>query len=267
MTKFYLASDLHLEFGELRIENTDNVDCLILAGDVVEIKQLKKDGTTKKPYIAEFFKQINSDFKQVIWIPGNHEYYGCYFMQKSINDARAWLVTNGLTNIRLCDAETVLVENTPVHCATLWTDMNRGNALIAYQIQNALNDYRCIRGATPTRAGSRISTKDIEVIHSKHLRFLDDATADGKDCVVVTHHQPTPLALNSRRISDIDYAYASDLSEFFLDRPHIKVWCSGHNHASMQQIDIGEQRFLTNCRGYHGHEEISRFFDPMLFEI
>ena len=82
MTKFYLASDLHLEFGDLRIENKDNVDCLILAGDVVEIEQLKKDGTTKKPYIAEFFKQINSDFKQVIWIPGNHEYYGCYFMQK-----------------------------------------------------------------------------------------------------------------------------------------------------------------------------------------
>lgn len=267
MTKFYLASDLHLEFGDLRIENKDNVDCLILAGDVVEIEQLKKDGTTKKPYIAEFFKHINSEFKQVIWIPGNHEYYGCYFMQKSINDARDWLTKNGLTNIRLCDAETVIVEDTPVHCATLWTDMNNGNEWVAYQVQNGLNDYRCIRGATPTKAGSRIRANDIEIIHSKHLKFLDEATADGKDCVVVTHHQPTLRALDSRYISDIDYAYASDLSDFFLDRPQIKVWCSGHTHASMRQLDVGEQRFLTNCRGYHGHEEISRFFAPMLFEI
>ena len=267
MTKFYLASDLHLEFGDLRIENKDNVDCLILAGDVVEIEQLKKDGSAKKPYIVEFFKQINADFKQVIWVPGNHEYYGCYFMQKSINDARAWLAKNGLTNIRLCDVETVIVGDTPVHCATLWTDMNNGNEWVAYQVQNGLNDYRYIRGATPAKAGSRISTKDIEIIHSKHLKFLDEATADGKDCVVVTHHQPTLRALDSRYISDIDYAYASDLSDFFLDRPQIKVWCSGHTHASMRQLDVGEQRFLTNCRGYHGHEEISRFFSPMLFEI
>lgn len=267
MTKFYLASDLHLEFGDLRIENKDNVDCLILAGDVVEIEQLKKDGTTKKPYIAEFFKHVNSEFKQVIWVPGNHEYYGCYFMQKTVDDARKWLETNGLTNISLCDMDTVLVNETPVHCATLWTDMNDGNEWVAYQIQNGLNDYKYIRGASPTRAGSRISTKEIEIIHSKHLRFLDEATADGKDCVVVTHHQPTLRALNSRYVSDIDYAYASDLSDFFLDRPQIKVWCSGHTHASMRQLDVGEQRFLTNCRGYHGHEEISRFFEPMLFEI
>lgn len=267
MTKFYLASDLHLEFGDLRIENKDNVDCLILAGDVVEIEQLKKDGTTKKPYIAEFFKHINSEFKQVIWVPGNHEYYGCYFMQKSINDARAWLSKNGLTNIRLCDVETVIVGDTPVHCATLWTDMNNGNEWVGHQVQIGLNDYKCIRGASPTRAGSRIRAVDTQMIHKKHLDFLERATADGKDCVVVTHHQPTLRALNSRYVSDIDYAYASDLSDFFLDRPQIKVWCSGHIHASMQQLDVGEQRFLTNCRGYYGHEDISRHFEPMLFEL
>ena len=267
MTKFYLASDLHLEFGELRIENTDNVDCLILAGDVVEIDQLKKDGTTKKPYIAEFFKQINSDFKQVIWIPGNHEYYGCYFMQKAEEEAKNWLYVNSFDNIRFVNKETVMVGDIPVHCAALWTDMKNGNAWVGHQVQYALNDYINIRGATLKRAGSKISTKDIEIIHKSHLAFLDSATSDQKKCVVVTHHQPTLRALNSRYVSDIDYAYASDLSDFFLERPQIAVWCSGHIHASMQQLDVGDQRFLTNCRGYHGHEEISRFFEPMLFEI
>ena len=267
MTKFYLASDLHLEFGELKIENKDNVDCLILAGDVVEIDRLKKDGSAKIAHIKEFFDQINSDFDKVIWVPGNHEYYGCYFMQKSLGDARDWLSKNSFDNIQLCDMETVMVKETPVHCATLWTDMNRGNAFIAHQIQNAMNDYKHIRGATPKRAGSRINAVETQIIHSKHLDFLDRATRDEVECVVVTHHQPTMAALSNQYASDIDYAYASELSEFFLDRPQIQVWCSGHTHASMQQIDIGDQRFLTNCRGYHGHEEIASFFEPMLFEV
>lgn len=267
MTKFYLASDLHLEFGDLRIENKDDVDCLILAGDVVEIARLKKDGSSKKPYIVDFFRQINTDFKKVIWVPGNHEYYGCYFMKKTEDEARSWLMKNQFDNIQFVNKETVMVGEIPVHCATLWTDLDRGNDLVAYQVQNGLNDYRLIRGATPTRAGTKINTVETRIIHKSHLNFIDSASSDRKRCVVVTHHQPTLQALNYRYASNIDYAYASDLSDFFLDRPQIEVWCSGHIHAAMQQLDIGEQRFLTNCRGYHGQEKISRFFAPMLFEI
>ena len=42
MTKFYLASDLHLEFGDLRIENKDDVDCLINGN--VERSKIKSTG-------------------------------------------------------------------------------------------------------------------------------------------------------------------------------------------------------------------------------
>lgn len=271
MAKFYLASDLHLEFGDLVIENKDSVDCLILAGDVVEIDQLKKDGETKKPWIADFFRRISRDFPKIVWIPGNHEYYGCYYMEKSFDFAKDWLKMNYLDNIHLVDMETVEVSGIPLHCATLWTNMNRGNAWIAHVAQNGMNDYRSIRGPTPLRAGNRLNSTDTQVFHGKALKFLDKATSDKKDCIVVTHHQPTLLALTSEYKSDLDYAYASDLSEFFLDRTNIKVWCSGHTHSSMQTITFGadetEQKFLTNCRGYAGHESIANMFEPMLFEM
>jgi predicted phosphodiesterase len=36
--KIALASDVHLEFGHLEIENTDNADVLVLSGDICVAK-------------------------------------------------------------------------------------------------------------------------------------------------------------------------------------------------------------------------------------
>ena len=269
MPKFYLASDLHLEFGSLVIENHDNVDCLILAGDVAEFAQFKKEGETKKPWIADVLRQISRDFKRVVWVPGNHEYYGCYYMQKSLDDTRDWLKAHYCDNIELLDNQSIGIEGVPIHCATLWTDMNRGDPVAQIAIRGGLNDYNCIRGATAANAGSKISTRSVLGLHAQSLKFLANATADGRDCVVVTHHQPTMAGLSYNSGTDIDYAYASDLSEFFIQRPNIQVWCSGHAHAAGRELVLGphQQRFLTNCRGYLGYEPIAAKFAPMLFSV
>ena len=38
--KIALASDVHLEFGQLEINNTENADVLILSGDICVAKDL-----------------------------------------------------------------------------------------------------------------------------------------------------------------------------------------------------------------------------------
>ena len=38
--KLYVTSDLHLEFGDLDLVNTDNVDVLILSGDILVAQDL-----------------------------------------------------------------------------------------------------------------------------------------------------------------------------------------------------------------------------------
>ena len=62
-------------------------------------------------------------------------------------------------------------------------------------------------------------------------------------------------------------AYSSDLSEFILDHPEIKVWTHGHTHDNFDYI-VGECRIICNPRGYKGYEQQAENFDPTIgFEI
>ena len=72
---FYL-SDLHLEYlpdclsdclSKLLPEKTFKSDILILAGDI---------GSIFKPGLREFLKLARSKFNIVIYVPGNHEFWG-----------------------------------------------------------------------------------------------------------------------------------------------------------------------------------------------
>ena len=40
--KLYVTSDLHLEFGDLDLVNTDDVDVLILSGDILVARDLER---------------------------------------------------------------------------------------------------------------------------------------------------------------------------------------------------------------------------------
>jgi predicted phosphodiesterase len=43
--KVALASDLHLEFGTIELENTESADVLILAGDICQAVDVNNDTT------------------------------------------------------------------------------------------------------------------------------------------------------------------------------------------------------------------------------
>lgn len=53
--------------------------------------------------------------------------------------------------------------------------------------------------------------------------------------------------------------YASDLSEFILDNPKIKLWTHGHMHQNHDYL-IGTTRVVCNPKGYH--DENKNEFDP-----
>ena len=80
--KIALASDVHLEFGQLEINNTDNADVLILSGDICVACELndrdvhKLLGEHNRSYrYHSFFEHCAEQFEQVIYIAGNHEHY------------------------------------------------------------------------------------------------------------------------------------------------------------------------------------------------
>jgi predicted phosphodiesterase len=80
--KVAIASDLHLEFGDLEIDNDNRADVLILSGDIL----VAKDIAQRDPYgvmgpeyrsnrYHDFMQRCSALFPHVIYVMGNHEHY------------------------------------------------------------------------------------------------------------------------------------------------------------------------------------------------
>lgn len=261
-TKFAYCSDLHLDFGSLVIDNTEGADCLILAGDIIEFSQLVPKSDLSYNYVDEFFKNISDQFKQVIWVPGNHEYYGGSIWQGP-RIATRYLEKNGFGNIKVVDNGVVYVNDIPVIGTTLWTDLGNANPVVMEAVGRSMNDYVHIN----TKRG------DIDVVlrpidtynmHMAAIQFLDEAITD-VPCIVVSHHAPS-FACSDYPPSMLDHAYMSELGDFILDRPSINYWIYGHTHSRIE-FDLGETKVMSNCRGYAKYEKMAKTFELKYFEI
>ena len=97
-----LASDVHLEFGDLILKNDDNADVLLLAGDICVAKELPFTDSRYYERFHNFFSRCASEFKDVIYISGNHEHYhGTY--DETHNILKTQLAKH--TNIHVLDKE------------------------------------------------------------------------------------------------------------------------------------------------------------------
>ena len=149
--KIALASDVHLEFGQLEINNTENADVLILSGDICVAKDLYERAdpnilgmSNKSNRYHAFFQKCSEEFKQVIYIAGNHEHYhGDY--AKSVPHIRANL--SYLKNLDFLDKEFVTFGDVTFIGGTLWTDMSKEDPNTLYSIKGYMNDYRIIKNS------------------------------------------------------------------------------------------------------------------------
>ena len=101
--KLQILSDIHNEFSVLPIPHT-NADVVILAGDI-DIKNRA----------IEWAKQFE---KPVLYVLGNHEFYGEQFQK--IREATREL-TQG-TNVHFLDDEEVVINGIRFLGGILWTD-------------------------------------------------------------------------------------------------------------------------------------------------
>jgi Icc-related predicted phosphoesterase len=88
--------------------------------------------------------------------------------------------------------------------------------------------------------------------------------------VVVGHHTPSfqsahPMYKNEYLMNG---GYHSELSEFILDHPQIKLWTHGHIHHCFD-YRIGETRIVCNPRGYvsDGYSEDSGWNPNIILEV
>ena len=86
--KIQIVSDLHLEFSDILIKNTNNADVLILGGDIMLAEKVLKPESELGIRFRDFLKRCSFQFPHVIYIAGNHEFYGGYW-SKSLENLRA----------------------------------------------------------------------------------------------------------------------------------------------------------------------------------
>jgi hypothetical protein len=121
-----------------------------------------------------------------------------------------------------------------------------------------------------TRA-ARFCPEDAVEEHKKMLGYIKHVYSEmppWKQMVVVGHHTPSHFSCHPRYKDDqlMNGGYHSDLSEFILDRPGIKLWTHGHTHE-LFDYTVGDTRVVCNPRGYYGHEEIADNFNLKVVEL
>lgn len=305
--KLALASDVHLEFGDLVLDNTDDADVLILGGDIFVAKDLlyrdhsgmKLPGLNKSERIHRFMQDMCDKFKDVIYIMGNHEHYHGDFAN-TLTDIR--LKLGYLENLHILEKETITIGDITFIGGTLWTDMNHRDPMTLLHIKSGMNDFGCIRNSNrmTTRQvpiyeydtdgkmkldqngysikigmkfkeePSKFSPEDAVDDHEKMMAYIKTVIEGKHDqkFVVVGHHTPSHLSIHPRYRHDalMNGGYASDLSEFIMDHPQIKLWTHGHTHDTFDYV-LGETRIVCNPRGYIGHEPRANQFRLKYMEV
>ena len=292
--KFALCSDLHLEFETIELNNTEGADVLVLSGDICVAKDLAFKETIRSEKWMEFFTHCSEQFKDVIYIMGNHEHYHGDFA-KSYDQLKESLA--GLPNIHVLEKEFITLGDVTFICGTLWTDMNKEDPNTLYGIKGYMNDYRIIEdssevvhfkvpvygtkedGSTDynnivsqefhTRSGKFSPEKSVRE-HKAMLKVIDEVTKGmvSEKFVVVGHHAPSKMSTKPKYRDDVmvNGAYSSDLSEFILDRPMIKVWTHGHTHDTFDYM-VGSTRIVCNPRGYANYEDRADNFKLQFVEV
>jgi Icc-related predicted phosphoesterase len=305
--KIALASDVHLEFGPLVLNNDQSADVLVLAGDVCVandfVSQDRRKRGKAQDYLS-FFNQVCRAFPQVVYVPGNHEHYHGD-ATKSVAILREQL---DHANLHILDRETWQYQDVSFIGGTLWTDMNRRDPLTLMRARTAMNDFceiknsnRIIARKVPIyepnplwtddgKNGSRYVTneagqmiqigykhkeepsqwtpKDTVEEHQQMLDYIKTVTQESGRYVVVGHHAPS-----SRSVAD---QYQADTVMNGAFRSELDEFIENrpqillwiHGHMhNASDYMIGQTRVVCNPRGYIGHENVAATFELKYLEV
>jgi len=106
--RLLVLSDLHLEFGALKLPSPQIYDIALLAGDIW-------NGTKAVRWASDASTFAG---KPVVLVPGNHEFYGGE-RQDTLERMRKYAAGS---NVHLLDRNEVVLNGVRILGATLWTD-------------------------------------------------------------------------------------------------------------------------------------------------
>jgi predicted phosphodiesterase len=285
--KIKVVSDLHLEFSDIHIDNNDKCDVLILSGDIMIAQDLydhpEPANTADQHAIAngtglgrrqqaaqrfrDFLKRCSFQFPHTFYVAGNHEFYHGKW-QKTLDILAT--ECEKYPNIYFMERGSKKIDDVTFIGSTLWTDMNKADPLTLHAVRDMMMDYKCIR--KEFEGYTTVKPHDTVMRHRQSLDYIKSVVAERGDekFVVIGHHSPSFQSVHESYRTEylMNGAYHSDLSEFILDRPQIKLWTHGHTHHPFDYM-IGETRVVCNPRGYEndGYSEDTGWNPNIVLEI
>ena len=283
--KITVVSDLHLEFSDcFEIKNEGNADVLILSGDIMIAEELHDHPYVPSIYehgafaelgrkqkrvqtFRDFLKRMSNLFPHVVYVAGNHEFYHGKWV-KGIQYLRETCAVH--PNVHFLERDCVKIDDVTFVGGTLWTNMNKGDPLTLHAVRDMMNDFRIIKN--DEKGYTNLKPADTAIRHRETLDYIRSVVAERHDekFVVVGHHSPSFQSVHEqyRHETLMNGAYHSDLSEFILDHPQIKLWTHGHTHHCFD-YEIGETRIVCNPRGYQsdGYGEDTGWNPNIILEV
>ena len=78
-----------------------------------------------------------------------------------------------------------------------------------------------------------------------------------KPIIIVTHHAPSPYAIDEKYQGDLlNAAFASNLNQYIIEHPEIRLWCFGHVH-NVNDFILGETRMVSCPFGYNNENNFN----------
>lgn len=244
--KIQIFSDIHIEFrGDkpFQIPEADS-DLVVLAGDIgVGVEGIE--------WAAGQSQRLG---KQILYVPGNHEYYDNEITRhEGAMRERAEALGVVFLNEQVFDYQGYRFIG-----ATLWTSFTDEDGaedqFAIFQAKRAMADFHVIR-----MREQRLRPSHTQILHASAAHFIEQALSSispGR-AVVITHHAP------SHRCGNPDFPFGPMSRAFSSNLDHLlgksALWIYGHTHACFDQTLDGT-RVVTNQLGYP--YERNHGFDP-----
>ena len=240
--KIHILSDLHTEFSDFDPPETD-ADVVVLAGDIGV-------GAVGIEWASRNFPKV-----PVIYIPGNHEFYG-----HDVRDV-GQLLAAAPANVQVLRDDVCEIDSVRFLGSTLWTDFKfsgEGEAWFARRRAKAL-----IEDFTSIRNGQRLFTPEdsVELHEASKAWLVSELQKKFRGTtVVVTHHLPATLSIAGKYENNpLNPAFASRLDDI-IEQYQPDLWIHGHTHVPCD-YEIFGTRVVCNPRGYPS-ESSGKGFSP-----
>jgi predicted phosphodiesterase len=234
MTKFQIASDLHIEYKNNEVPDpldfiTPSADILILAGDIGSFYKIKQ--------LYEFLDKICKYFKYVLYVPGNQEYYTFEEyrpMSMNLLVNRLYDIENNIPNLYVLNKSSIIIDDICITGCTLWSKPEIKIPKYIVRIHGINNEIY-----------EKKHMEDVNYIE----KMCEYTSNNNLKLLVVTHYCPTYKVLDGYYKKDkLSSLYTTNL-DYLLCSSKINTWVCGHVHTNFDFISNKGTRVIGNQKG------------------